>query len=293
MIDRFSMQNAYACMPALNALANDAAVRSLLVSAIGKRPTPPSEVMGSCLHADMVLASAADSSGGQFAASSDAGAAHGSGGPSGESATAHVNWPSSPPSSRTQWTDVFRLYAAFQPAPDGSGWRTVRDVCKLHPAAAAHVDMRVLVHTGLLNGLLRRVHAEPVCASLPEPPPLADTEVGSTAHETNGATPSATPAAALAANLAVKVEGRTEQFTQQQQQLQVLPADGSGAGWRVHGGASRGNGSAASGGLDRRQQVRMMLEGAYGTHPGMEGGLGGSKSEELSHHGKAEAQRTR
>jgi len=37
----------------------------------------------------------------------------------------------------------------------------------------------------------------------------------------------------------------------------------------------------------------MMLEGAYGTHPGMDGGLGGSKSEELSHHGRAEAQRTR
>ena len=61
------------------------------------------------------------------------------------------------------WADVLRLYAAF--APGAAGWRSVYEVCELHPKAASRVDMRLLVHAGLLNGLLRRVHSEPVRTS--------------------------------------------------------------------------------------------------------------------------------
>jgi hypothetical protein len=61
------------------------------------------------------------------------------------------------------WSDVLTLYAAFGPAGGvGGGWRSVRAVCELEPAAAAHVDLRALLYAGVLNGIVRRVHTEPV-----------------------------------------------------------------------------------------------------------------------------------
>ena len=112
MIDRFDLNNAYACQPALHALANDAVARQGLVDAVRR---PVAQVEGRPLA----------------------------------------------------WAAVLKLFAAFRPAPDGSGWRTARAVAELYPDAALSVDLRALVHTGLLNGLLRRVHTEPIAINAP------------------------------------------------------------------------------------------------------------------------------
>lgn len=58
--------------------------------------------------------------------------------------------------------DVMKLYAAFQPMADGSGWRSVQAICEALPHLARSCDMRALVHVGLLNGILRIVRTVPL-----------------------------------------------------------------------------------------------------------------------------------
>ena len=74
-----------------------------------------------------------------------------------------------------------KIFAAFQPDLDGSGWRSVQQVCEALPQICRRVDMRALVHVGLLNGILRGLQTVPMMldpeASLAEPsarqPPTA------------------------------------------------------------------------------------------------------------------------
>ena len=60
-------------------------------------------------------------------------------------------------SSPASWSDVLRLYTAFRPLDGAGGWRSVHAVTERHPECASRVDVRALVLTGLLNGLLRQV----------------------------------------------------------------------------------------------------------------------------------------
>ncbi|KAL1525440.1 hypothetical protein AB1Y20_020298 [Prymnesium parvum] len=55
-----------------------------------------------------------------------------------------------------------KIYAAFQPALDGSGWCSVQAVCEALPHIARRVDMRAAIHLGLLNGILRTVRTIPM-----------------------------------------------------------------------------------------------------------------------------------
>lgn len=57
---------------------------------------------------------------------------------------------------------LIKLYSAFQPSLDGSGWCSVKAVCLAHPDIARRVDMRAFVQLGLLNGILRTVHMIPM-----------------------------------------------------------------------------------------------------------------------------------
>ena len=76
---------------------------------------------------------------------------------------------------------ALKLYAAFQPAPDGSGWRSVQAVCEALPYVARSFDMRALVHVGLLNGILRCVCTLPVPVDSERiQPPAAGAELPST-----------------------------------------------------------------------------------------------------------------
>jgi len=70
---------------------------------------------------------------------------------------------------------VLKLYAAFQPAADGSGWRSVQAVCEALPHIACSFDMRALVHVGLLNGLIRAVRIVPVRVDAGPAPPRPTT----------------------------------------------------------------------------------------------------------------------
>lgn len=73
-----------------------------------------------------------------------------------EQLAARVGHPDAP--EAPTWADVFRLYAACRPDErHAHGWRSVRMVRELHPAAAAMVDFRMLVYAGVLNGVLRRI----------------------------------------------------------------------------------------------------------------------------------------
>ena len=74
---------------------------------------------------------------------------------SSKEATGHDDSAGGGAANAATWPDVLRLYGACQPGP--SGWRTLRDVCKLHPESAARVDLRALVYVGLLNNLLHKV----------------------------------------------------------------------------------------------------------------------------------------
>ena len=138
------------------------------------------------------------------------------------------------------WPDVLRLYAAFQPAPDGSGWRSVRDVCRLYPDPASRVDVRALVQAGLLNKLIRRLHEEPMCPSLPPPPVDANETAAVEGAAAEGTEEEAPPPAVAVAAVAP---------------AQEPPAEGGGV---LAPGAPR---VAASRPSSRLSKLRAMLEG--------------------------------
>lgn len=79
---------------------------------------------------------------------------------------------------RPSFACVLKLLSAFQPQPQpqpgGEGWRSVLAVCTLHADLCERVDIRRLVQYGVLNRVLRRVHAFP----LAQPPGAASPHVG-------------------------------------------------------------------------------------------------------------------
>ena len=124
LVDKFAMTNRYACLPALRRLANDTSARAALASAVAKPLVPPAAAPA----------------------------------PPPPPYTAADAPPADDPPGAPSWVEVLRLYAAFQPS-GADGFRTVSAVCELLPELARKVDMRALVHVGLLNGLLVRMRA--------------------------------------------------------------------------------------------------------------------------------------
>ena len=236
MLDHFHLDNCYACLPALHRLANDPVARDQLVAAV-VRPTAAAtlSVFDDACSTNRVRG-AARCRISESGDTSSIGTGRGAGG------TSH---PSPSPPDCT-WFDVLRLYAAFRPSTDGTGRHSVRDVCRLHVAAASKVDARRLVHAGLLNGLLQRVHEEPINAT-PTLMPLIDP--ASDAADACGASPlvaTMVPTLGIAAQPAARTGA---ELVRQGNNVDYSGGGSSGGG--SSGGGSSGVGAALPPSIER------------------------------------------
>ena len=223
-------------LPALHRLANDPVARDQLVAAV-VRPTAAAtlSVFDDACSTNRVRG-AARCRISESGDTSSIGTGRGAGG------TSH---PSPSPPDCT-WFDVLRLYAAFRPSTDGTGRHSVRDVCRLHVAAASKVDARRLVHAGLLNGLLQRVHEEPINAT-PTLMPLIDP--ASDAADACGASPlvaTMVPTLGIAAQPAARTGA---ELVRQGNNVDYSGGGSSGGG--SSGGGSSGGSSSVGGNTGR------------------------------------------